>query len=634
MDQARFEAMVNRLEGESARAPGAYQVKVALLALMGFGVLALVLGMAGLGLVAIGGILVAVVLTGGKALILLLKLGKLLVLAAIPLWFLVKSALSALFTRLPKPQGQEITRSQAPALFEAMDRMRQRMKGPRFHHVLITDDVNAAVMQRPVFGLFGWPRNYLILGLPLLESFSPDEALAVVAHEYGHLAGAHSSFAAYIYRLRNTWGTIQAIAAQWDGAMGRLLQKVVGWYGPYFNAYTFVMARTQEYQADAASAELVGAPAAACALKRVNVVSSQYQAFLTQTFERIADTPEPPLDMAMQWAARAREPWPADEAVTWLQQALKRAPQLMDTHPALTQRLKALAVPEPQLSVLPDEVVGETAAGAWLGAHAQTLREHFQTHWRAMVADPWAQRHQSVQTQRQRLSELNAIEQPDTAQRMEALQLRISLFPKEDHLPALCAFNAEHPDHALGIFLEAQKRLAQGDTHALPLLEKVMGLDPDAIKPACEAAWRYWLEQGDQAKAQEYAERWQLRENWEQKRAAQSSQPSAEHTLQSPTALAPEALARIRQIVAADRQGIKHVYLARRILPIDDQAQTYLVGVELTWWARRRKQQAAIVSRLAAHEWPLPHLVVISLDGQYAPFLKKLQALPGSQMDA
>jgi len=44
-------------------------------------------------------------------------------------------------------------------LFDAMDRMRERMKGPRFHHVLITDDVNAAVVQRPAFGLFGWPRN-------------------------------------------------------------------------------------------------------------------------------------------------------------------------------------------------------------------------------------------------------------------------------------------------------------------------------------------------------------------------------------------------------------------------------------------------------------------------------------------
>ena len=92
------------------------------------------------------------------------------VLAAVPLWFLVKSAVQALFTRLPAPEGLEIMREQAPALFAAIDDMRRRMKGPRFHHVLVTDEMNAAVVQRPLFGLVGWPRNYLVLGLPLLEA--------------------------------------------------------------------------------------------------------------------------------------------------------------------------------------------------------------------------------------------------------------------------------------------------------------------------------------------------------------------------------------------------------------------------------------------------------------------------------
>jgi hypothetical protein len=51
--------------------------------------------------------------------------------------------------------------------------MRRQMKGPRFHRVLVVDEVNAAVVQRPAFGLVGWPRNHLLLGLPLLEALSP-----------------------------------------------------------------------------------------------------------------------------------------------------------------------------------------------------------------------------------------------------------------------------------------------------------------------------------------------------------------------------------------------------------------------------------------------------------------------------
>src|SRR5205085_9580781 len=140
-------------ERESRAAPTAYQLKVAALALLGFAILALVVGFAGLGLLLLAGIAVATVLTGGKALILLFKLGKLLLLLAIPLWMLVKSSLSALFTRLPPPQGIALKRAQAPALYTAIDGMRRRMKGPRFHHVLVTDDLNAAVVQRPLLGL-------------------------------------------------------------------------------------------------------------------------------------------------------------------------------------------------------------------------------------------------------------------------------------------------------------------------------------------------------------------------------------------------------------------------------------------------------------------------------------------------
>ena len=90
-------------------------------------------------------------------------------------------------------QLEEKSRRSPPTLFAALDGMRQQLKGPRFHHVLLVGDLNAGVIQRPRLGVFGWPSNYLLLGLPLLEALSPQEALAVVAHEYGHLACARGA---------------------------------------------------------------------------------------------------------------------------------------------------------------------------------------------------------------------------------------------------------------------------------------------------------------------------------------------------------------------------------------------------------------------------------------------------------
>jgi len=307
MDVDRFKKLVARLEEESAADPRLYRLKVAALTLLGFGILALLIGAVGFGLVLILGLCVAVAASGGGALLLLLKFGKLVFLLVIPLWFLVKSAVKALFIRLPAPQGREITRLEAPALFAALDRMRHQMNGPRFHHVLVVDDVNAAVVQRPAFGLVGWPRNYLLLGLPLLEAMPPEEALAVVAHEYGHLAGSHGHFSAFIYRLRHTWATVQDYTDHIQGWLGRLVAPLVRWYAPYFNAYTFVLARADEYHADAASAELVGTAHAAHALKRVNLVAPLHQRFMQKTFDRIDHEAQPPQDLMHRWAAQATQ---------------------------------------------------------------------------------------------------------------------------------------------------------------------------------------------------------------------------------------------------------------------------------------------------------------------------------------
>src|SRR4051812_42379750 len=110
MEIDEFKKLVARLERESALAPRAYRTRVAALALLGFGILALLLGAMGIGFVAIPGVAVAIVLSGGKAALLLLKLGKVAVLLIVPVWYLMKATVKALFVRLPAPQGHEIVR--------------------------------------------------------------------------------------------------------------------------------------------------------------------------------------------------------------------------------------------------------------------------------------------------------------------------------------------------------------------------------------------------------------------------------------------------------------------------------------------------------------------------------------------
>lgn len=624
MDEARFRHTVDRLEAESRAHPRAYLARVALLAGLGYLLLAVLLGIAGFGLTLLAGVAVAAIVTGGAALVALVKLGKVLVLLALPLWFLVQQSLKALFVRLPAPQGREVTRAEAPALFAALDRMRATLRGPKVHHVLLVDEVNAAMVQRPAFGLLGFPRNYLLLGLPLMESMTPDEALAVVAHEYGHLAGSHGRFGAFIYRLRRTWGTLEAIAAQWQGFTGRLLGRAVAWYAPYFNAYTFVLARANEYQADRAAADLVGAGTVGAALKRVNVAGPQYQAFMGQTLAAIADSPRPPADLSQRWAQAALAP--DAPSARWLADALDRTGQVADTHPVLRDRLAALAVAD---AGTPPPLPARTAAADWLGAALPALRQHFQALWADAVARPWAERHEAVQARRARLAELRAQPVRSTEEDFERLRLGAELEPGTDWRDELAAFNAAHADHAPALFLEGTLRLDRDDDTGVALIERAMALDGDAVRPGCERLHAHHQARRDEARAEDCARRWRERERFEGQRAQQANTLDPAHELQDPP---PELLAAARACAGRlPQRGIAALYLARRVLPADPALPSYVLALAPTWWTRRLGRQHKLLEQIAAAEWPAP-MLVCTLEGRFARMAKRLRALPNARL--
>ena len=154
MTNAQFQALVQALEGEARRNPRAYQGRVLLLALLGNAYLAAIVALVGVLLLAL------------LASILWLKaLGvKLAIVVGAFLWLVAK----ALWLRVAPPQGTRVTARDAPQLFAMIEALRREVRAPRFHHVLVTDEFNAGEVQAPRLGILGWPRNYLLIGLPLM----------------------------------------------------------------------------------------------------------------------------------------------------------------------------------------------------------------------------------------------------------------------------------------------------------------------------------------------------------------------------------------------------------------------------------------------------------------------------------
>lgn len=387
MDRADFVHLVRLSEHASADDSARYRRGVAAFAALGYLWVLACLGLA-VGIVA----WVVVSVADGRF---NFTRGWLLLFALGLLW----ATLRALWVHFDEPDGEPLTRADAPGLFEALDRIRERIKGPPVHRVYLDDNFNASIRQVPRFGLFGGALNSLSVGLPLLMMLDRQRLLSVLAHEYGHLRGNHGRLSAWIYRTRLSWLRLDASLQRDEGVMALVSQAFFRWYFPRFAAKTFALARQDEYEADRISGRLLGTAVAAAALTEVAIRGNWYASeFWPWHWARAEREPLPPGPFAAL-RQRARTPPSEEFARQALREAMRRVSDLDDTHPVLRDRLEALnqkaALPawsqRPALDMLADK-------HKWIS--------HFDNAWRRAHAADWKQHHAHRSRIRERIAVL------------------------------------------------------------------------------------------------------------------------------------------------------------------------------------------------------------------------------------
>lgn len=415
MDQADFVHMVRMSEHASAENSSAYRRSVAAFAALGYawvvGCLALAVGLV---------LWVLPQLLQGRFKFWMVWL---LMAAGGLLW----ASLRALWVRLDAPNGVEIAAQEAPQLFEALERIRRKIKGPTIHRVWLNDEFNASIQQVPRYGLLGGAVNHLTIGLPLLMALDRPRFLAVLAHEYGHLRGDHGRFAAWIYRTRLSWMRLNHSLKDDDGPVAATTQIFMRWYFPRFCAKTFALARQDEYEADRIAGKLLGRGVMAAALAEIEIRGAWLQAeFWGNHWCAAAGSPLPvgPYRSLRRRLADAPEAAFANDA---LRQALKRISSVDDTHPGLRDRIEALdATP-----TLPNWSRGN--ALGLLEPDARRWVTHFDKQWCRDNATEWKHHHAWLGRVRARAEALGAsMAQASGAELVELARLKRHLDPHID----------------------------------------------------------------------------------------------------------------------------------------------------------------------------------------------------------
>lgn len=507
MSQDQFDALVAELEDLAEQNPGLYKLRLGAFASLGYlyiiGVLAVLLGVvAALAFFVIGSG------SGGSA---LLKLG-------IPVIVLVGVVVRALRVRIDAPTGFELKPAERPRLFATIDEVRRAAKAPPAHVVLMTGELNAAIVQVPKLGLLGWQKNHLILGLPLMQLMTLDEFKAVLAHEFGHLSGAHGRFGAWIYRIREGWARLNERLQQEKHWGSFLFVPFFGWFAPKFAAWSFVQARAQEYEADRVAAESIGAKPLAHALIRLDLKSRELdQDFWPGIYSRTAQESTPLASPFTHLTGSERRGF-LPEATGHLSQALARRTDTADTHPCLKERISALRQP----ATIPPPLE-KSAAEEIFGGALPFITEHFDDEWRRHVGPWWKQRHEHIRNGLERLAAFRKRQaaELDDDECLEYGNLTEEFDGPESAYPIYLAL-ARRPSQPLGArFAIGRLLLRKHDERGKQVIDRIMSKHPDTVIAGCKLIVPYLRAVGREAEARAYTDRY-----WQARNADAGDQPS------------------------------------------------------------------------------------------------------------
>jgi Zn-dependent protease with chaperone function len=634
MTHDAYAELVSRLEEMAAAEPTSYRLRVGALAVLGYAY--------ALGIMLLLAVLVALIVWGAFE----THVGVLLVKLALPLLALIAALARALWVKVAPPQGREIRRSEAPALFAQIDVVRRAARAPLPHHVIVTEELNASVSQVPRLGIFGWHRNYLAIGLPLLAALTPEQFSAVLAHEFGHLSRSHARFGNWIYRVRGTWTQIEEAIHQRRSGLGTLLvNRFVEWYEPYFRAYSFVLARRHEVEADRTAAAVAGGHATAMALAAITLRACYKNEIIWPSVTaRIVDEPTPPRAAFSGYVEQMPAELPLDIAIQWLAAGLCVESDVDDPHPALAARLEALGgLPSDgaAFSAMAHDLARPispeaTAAAHYLGALASSIATELDDRWRGKASASWKDRHRHLARAREGLRELasSAEKTPLTPdQQFLVADWTEDLQGSETALPLVKALVQNNPDHASGLFMLGRVLLARSDDAGIAYLERAMQIDPNAAGQASSLIAGHLKRVGRRQESIAYRVRAEA--SMAEEAAARAERRSiAKHEKLSTADLDESALVRLREQLAQYPQ-IGRAWLGRKVTYHAPDLPFYVLGISQSsaWWRFVSEGSRTYLVRKLAEELELPAGTLVIVFDQKRKWLRRaLRKLPNSEV--
>ncbi|HTQ10422.1 MAG TPA: hypothetical protein VMI31_10150, partial [Fimbriimonadaceae bacterium] len=317
-----------------------------------------------------------------------------------------------------------------------------------------------------------------------------------------------------------------------------------------------------------------------------------------------------------------------------LQFALNEPTDYDDTHPCLTDRLRALRqLPESledAVKRLPSPG-GENAAREFLGEHLQEVADRVEAEFAKHARKRWTEQYQKHQ---KNLAELRSLrEKAETVPLNEDERVDLAHYIAETEggdraKEEFARLYAEYPKNPLVNLLYGRLLAEENDPLAEGLLIEAMKLEPRYSESAMNLLGRFYYARGDQEALAQLRDKARTTMHVRGVVEESAKKLSLQDTLE-PHGLSPEQLESLRRELSGVER-LETAYLVGKRLP-DGSLKPVLVGFHKRKFAESQKEPGLLVQRLVKLT-TLPTGTRIYSPAPRGPWTQRLDQVPGSRV--
>jgi hypothetical protein len=507
-----------------------------------------------------------------------------------------------LWAPLPAPEGIYLEQTEAPELHALLDGFRSRFAIAQPLQVCITGEMNASIAPRP-------RALTLQIGLPLLLGVTPQQCVAILSHEFGHLVLQRIGPGAWAGHLRAWWYRVLD-RIDGDGSIpGRTMARVLRAADRRYLADGLRLSRAEEFEADTLAAGAVGAGTLAEALCAVALKEHFLaQDFLPKVRAQVYHRQRPSMLPYRHMASAFMVGYDPQQALAAFGDADDEDAL---THPSIRARLA-------RLTEGPWPLPGDTAsaAEAYLGSAVPGLAASLDQAWWNNHGHDWQRHHREVQWARRRVASLaERGENLRPASRLELARLVEEYCPEWHPLEFYLGLLAEEDGRAQAMLAVGRLLTGQGSVEGTGYLLAVLDQESEIGQAAAGLLLAFAERTGRADLARRAAARVASLAAMAQAIEAEiEGDPQGEgwdsHGLD---AITRRKLA--KSLAAHD--PVRRAYLVRRISALAPHWQTYLLVIRTDDTAATRLAQIGEQARALLHDRGLVVVLPVPADSAW-----------------